>query len=117
MLLKKDSMHTFDRQDDYEHNEPTYPSSAGMPTQRLPPLPPDVVAQLGAPAEGDAYGAPLRVAFKTFSSSWRDWDTLFTDAAAFATRIGQERLISISHSADAGSGVVTVWFWADWREG
>jgi hypothetical protein len=41
------------------------------------------------------------------------WDQLFTDAAAFATSVGPEHLITISHSADHSDGVVTVWYWAD----
>jgi hypothetical protein len=39
------------------------------------------------------------------------WATLFTEAADFA-ELGPERLISISHSADGGNGVVTVWYWS-----
>ena len=37
------------------------------------------------------------------------WDSLFSEAAAFATEIGPSRLISVSHSEDATKGVVTVW--------
>jgi hypothetical protein len=43
----------------------------------------------------------------------RSWETLFEEAAAFATEIGRERLINISSSGDAsGRGVVTVWYWS-----
>jgi hypothetical protein len=57
----------------------------------------------------------MRVAFKHFESSYSSWDSLFTAAAAFATEIGPDRLIGISHSASgqnlASTGVVTVWYW------
>ena len=39
------------------------------------------------------------------------WDTLFDEASNFATSIGKERLISISHSEDNNDGVVVVWYW------
>ena len=39
------------------------------------------------------------------------WDELFSQAAEFATTLGRERLITISHSADHSDGVVTVWYW------
>jgi hypothetical protein len=42
----------------------------------------------------------------------RSWQELFRDAAAFADTVGSERLIGISHSADNGEGVVTVWYWS-----
>jgi hypothetical protein len=41
------------------------------------------------------------------------WDQLFTQAAAFASSVGPDRLISISHSEDQQDGVVTVWYWAE----
>jgi hypothetical protein len=54
----------------------------------------------------------MRVLFKFFASSFSSWDTLFQQAADFATEIGPERLINISHSeSHAAKGVVTVWYW------
>ncbi|MGE3465660.1 MAG: hypothetical protein AB7J13_01900 [Pyrinomonadaceae bacterium] len=53
------------------------------------------------------------VKFKSFSSSFDVWEGLFGDAAEFATMIGRERVISISHSADNLNGVVTVWYWTN----
>ena len=56
---------------------------------------------------------------QNFSSSTKSWDDLFAEAAAFATEVGPERLISISHSHNGptmgGLGLVTVWYW--WDEG
>jgi hypothetical protein len=37
---------------------------------------------------------------------------LFAEAAAFATQVGRERRISISHSEDQATGVVTAWYWS-----
>jgi len=52
------------------------------------------------------------VQFEVFRGVWASFPTLFQQAAAFATEIGQARLISISHSEDQSDGVVTVWYWA-----
>ena len=51
--------------------------------------------------------------YRKFRSSLATWDTLFEEAAEFATQIGKERLISISHSEDASDGVVVVWYWQE----
>ena len=61
----------------------------------------------------------MRAMFEHFSSSTESWDTLFSRAADFATKVGPDRLITISHSHGGGSemwgsggvGVVTVWYW------
>lgn len=61
----------------------------------------------------------MRVTFKHFVSSTDSWDKMFTNAAEFATTIGRDRLIGISHSHGGGTeflgtggvGVVTVWYW------
>jgi len=53
-----------------------------------------------------------KVKFEIIHSHFGSWEGLFEQAAAFATSVGQERVISISHSADNGDGVVTVWYWA-----
>ena len=51
----------------------------------------------------------MRVDYRMFRGTFKAWETLFAEAAAFASSVG-ENLISISHSAD-NEGVVTVWFW------
>lgn len=56
-----------------------------------------------------------RVAYEVFKATFKSWEQLFEEAAQFASQIGPERLISISHSADQGAGVVTVWYWEDAR--
>ena len=58
----------------------------------------------------------MRVRFKVFTGVFTSWHSLFKQAAAFATAIGPERLIDISHSADHQHGVVTVWYWDDEEE-
>ena len=55
----------------------------------------------------------MRVAFEIFRGTFTSWEALFAEAAEFASRIGPERLISISHSEDKQEGVVTVWYWAE----
>ena len=54
-----------------------------------------------------------RVEFRLFRGMMKSWATLFEEAARFATEVGPERLISISHSEDKDDGVVTVWFWSE----
>ena len=53
------------------------------------------------------------VEFKTFRGAWTSFDNLFRQAAEFASYLGKENLISISHSEDHDDGVVTVWYWND----
>jgi hypothetical protein len=53
----------------------------------------------------------MRVCFKMFQGMFRSWDQLFRDAAIFATELGPERLICISHSQSETVGTVTVWYW------
>jgi hypothetical protein len=55
----------------------------------------------------------VTVRFKMFRGTIATWDQLFTEAGEFATSVGRERLISISHSEDQQDGVVTVWYWAE----
>ena len=55
----------------------------------------------------------MRVKFEVFRGALMSWRNLFEQAASFASERPSERLISISHSADSGEGVVTVWYWAD----
>lgn len=63
------------------------------------------------PAMNDE-AADQRVTFRAFRGRFATWNSLFEDAAAFASTLERERLITISHSADQGDGVVTVWYWA-----
>ena len=54
-----------------------------------------------------------RVIARTFHErSCRRYRELMREAALFASDIGRERLINISHSGSAMAGyVVTVWYW------
>jgi hypothetical protein len=53
----------------------------------------------------------MQVRYKLFKSSMKSWETLSDEAAAFATEIGRERLISIAVADDHGTGVIFVWYW------
>ena len=53
----------------------------------------------------------LQVKFEIFRSDVNSWKSLFKSASNFATLIGPERVINISHSADRNDGLVTVWYW------
>jgi hypothetical protein len=52
------------------------------------------------------------VKYKYFTSGG-SWDSLFAEAAEFASRIGPDRVINISHSEDMNVGVVAVWYRAE----
>ncbi len=51
------------------------------------------------------------MAYRVFRGTLATWDDLFSQAAEFATDLGPERVLSISHSADHHDGVVSVWYW------
>ena len=55
----------------------------------------------------------MQLRHKAFRGMWKSWASLFDEAAVFATRLGPERVISVSHSCDNTEGVVVVWFWDD----
>jgi hypothetical protein len=57
-----------------------------------------------------------RMSYKVFRGTFATWESLFSEAAEFATSVGPERVISISHSEDDDDGVVTVWYWTDETE-
>ena len=52
-----------------------------------------------------------RMAYKYFRGTLASWDELFGQAAAFASEVGRENVLGISHSCDECDGVVTVWYW------
>lgn len=79
-------------------------------------LPADLQQELGVlrmKAEPETPATPGRpvVSFRVFTSAMRSWEELFADAATFASSVGRDRLINISHSEDDNEGVVTVWYW------
>lgn len=55
----------------------------------------------------------MKVEYRVFRGVWTTFEALFQQAAEFASLLGPERLISISHSEDEDDGVVTVWYWVD----
>ena len=55
----------------------------------------------------------MRATYRVFRSSMSSWETLFDEASDFASGIGKDRVISISHSEDHNDGVVVVWYWRD----
>ena len=53
----------------------------------------------------------MQAKFQIFKSYTQSWENLCTEAAAFATAQGRERLINISVSEDDNQGVIVVWYW------
>ena len=53
----------------------------------------------------------MRVAFEVYRGTLASWQDLFQQAADFASQVGPEHVITISHSCDHSEGVVTVWYW------
>lgn len=51
------------------------------------------------------------LSYHAFRGKWASWEELFSKASEFATQIGPERLVNISHSADHHDGLVVVWYW------
>jgi len=65
------------------------------------------------PTTSAAVPVKWRASYRIFSGTLASWDDLFGEAADFASEIGRERLINISHSCDHHDGVVVVWYWAE----
>jgi len=55
----------------------------------------------------------MQAKFRMFGGTLTTWESLFQGAADFASRIGPERLINISHSDNHGRGIVVVWYWSE----
>ena len=53
----------------------------------------------------------MTMRFEIFRSSVESWDKLFAKASEFATEIGEQLVINISHSWHHNHGIVTVWYW------
>jgi len=49
--------------------------------------------------------------YRMFKSSVKTWQTLLNEASDFASTIGEQRLINISHSCDQMTALVVVWYW------
>jgi hypothetical protein len=58
----------------------------------------------------------MRVLFKTWDSKMASREKLFKAATEFATKLGEERLINITHSEDRDNIVITIWYWGDQEE-
>ena len=55
----------------------------------------------------------MKVRFQVFRGLFSTWESLFEQAAEFASKIGKDNVIGISHSEDHSDGIVTVWYWAE----
>jgi hypothetical protein len=53
----------------------------------------------------------MQVKFQIFRSSFKSWEDLCAEAAAFASDKGRDRVIGLSVSEDHNDGVVIVWYW------
>jgi hypothetical protein len=51
--------------------------------------------------------------YRVFRQAESDGDDARIGAASFASRLGRERVISISNTSETGGVAVTVWFWSD----
>jgi len=66
------------------------------------------------PTCGGSIQALNRVAaYAKIESGTRTWAELFTEVCEFLTKVGPDRVISVSHSEDQNTGVVVVWYWTD----
>lgn len=54
----------------------------------------------------------MKVQVRTFRGTLITWEDLFEQAREFASQIGKERLINISHSDSHSKGAATVWYWS-----
>ena len=49
--------------------------------------------------------------FRRFKAVIKSWQTVLEEAAEFASSVGRERVVSISHSEDHSMSIVVVWYW------
>ena len=49
--------------------------------------------------------------FRKFTAYIKSWETVFQEAADFASSVGREQVVSVSHSEDHNEAIITVWFW------
>jgi len=88
--------------------DPTFPTRDTWEDDDKPRHVPRI--DLGRAASGLA-AAGGQVCARNFRSSFDSWEQLSQQAANFATALGPQRLISISHSEDGNDGVIIVWYW------
>lgn len=59
-----------------------------------------------------------KVVFRRFSSDFKSWEDMLSEAAEFATAIGEKNLINISCSEFgqyASRATIIIWYWTDER--
>ena len=49
--------------------------------------------------------------FRRFSALIKSWETVLQEAAEFASSVGRDKIVSISHSEDHSRSIVVVWYW------
>jgi hypothetical protein len=74
---------------------------------------PEATPTANQPASVNPASVKWQAKYQMFRGTLATWEELFGQAAQFATEIGPERLITISHSEDRREGVVAVWYWAN----
>jgi hypothetical protein len=77
------------------------------------PLPEPGTASDHTPPSAPPKEARKRTNFKIFRGTFATWGSLCSEAAEFASTIGPDDLINISHSEDKDDGVIVVWFWTN----
>ena len=75
------------------------------------PRPAESGPAAAATEAGAEPSAQWKLSYRFFRGTLATWDDLFIKAASFASELGPERVLNISHSADNSDGVVTVWYW------
>lgn len=53
----------------------------------------------------------MYMSVKVFSSNRKSLGEVCEEAAEFATSVGPERLVSVSHSSEGSRSLVVVWYW------
>ena len=89
------------------------PDPAPQADSKEAAAPPDQVDEALAEQDEEDQAAARFADFKMFRSSLSPWETIFQQAADFATQVGRDRILSISHSEANGEAVVTVWYWRE----
>lgn len=52
-----------------------------------------------------------KMRFRRFNAVIKSWETVLQEAADFASSLGRDRVVTISHSEDHNKYDIVVWYW------
>ena len=54
----------------------------------------------------------MKMCYKMFRKrALKSWESTYEEACAFATEIGESKVVNVSQSSDVADSFVVVWYW------